>query len=303
MLTAFVPIWVLTAVGYLASRTNVLGDRAETVLGRFAFYLAMPAVLFTTLLNTSPSRIANKGMLAFAISTAVVALAGFALSRWVFARPPGDQAVGAMAAGYVNSGNLGIPVAVGVLGDSSFIVGVLLFQVTVVMPMVLAAVEVGAGKRGGTTRTLAMLPLRNPIIAASLAGVLIGATGWRPPQLVLQPLEALGSAGVPTALVVLGMSLHATREPVSPGERAELGVIVVLKLLAQPLVAFGACTLLGVEGPLLLAAVVCAALPSAQNVYVVAKQYLPDARLPRDAVLVSTLLSMVTLSLAAFLLG
>jgi predicted permease len=303
VLTAFLPIWVLTLVGYVASRTDVLGDRAETVLGRFAFYLAMPAVLFTTLLNTAPSKIANKGMLAFAISTVVVGLIGLALGRWVFQRRLGDRAIGAMAAGYVNSGNLGIPVAVGVLGDSSFIVGVLLFQVTVVMPLVLVAVEVDAGKRGGTLRTVAMLPLRNPIIAASLAGVLIGATGWQPPRLVLQPLEALGSAGVPTALVVLGMSLHAKREPISAGDRAELGVTVALKLLAQPLVAFGACLLLGVSGPLLLAAVVCSALPTAQNVYVLAKQYLPDSRLPRDAILVSTLLSMGTLSLAAFLLG
>lgn len=301
VLGGFVPIWVLTAIGFLAARTDVLGERAETVLGRFAFYLAMPAVLFTTLLGSDPGRLANRGLLAFVISTFLVGAVGLVVQWKVFRRPLPDQALGAMSGAYVNSGNLGIPVAVGVLGDSSFMVAVLLFQPVVVMPMVLAAVEVGSGRRGSALRTLVLLPVRNPIILASLLGVAFSALGLTLPRLVLQPLEALGAAGVPTALVVLGMSLNARRSP-NPGGRAELGVVVASKLLLHPLVTFLACLALGVSGPLRLAAVVCAALPTAQNVYVLARQYRPDARLPRDAVLVSTALSMATLSVVVLLL-
>ncbi|CAL9526823.1 hypothetical protein SUDANB95_03919 [Actinosynnema sp. ALI-1.44] len=301
MLSGFVPIWVLTAVGFAAARTNVLGDRAETVLGRFAFYLAMPAVLFTTLLDGEPGALANKGVLAFVIATFVVGAIGLIVHWKVFRRPLPDRTLAAMAGAYVNSGNLGIPVAVGILGDSSFMVAVLLFQPVVLMPIVLAAVEVGSGKRGGTLKTLVTLPVRNPIILASLLGVTVGATGWRPPDLVLEPLAALGSAGVPTALVVLGMSLGGMRLP-DRESRAQLGVTVLLKLLLHPLVTFLGCLVLGVDGPLRLAAVVCAALPTAQNVYVLARQYRPDARLPRDAVLLSTALSMITLSLVTVLL-
>ncbi len=301
VLSGFVPIWVLTVIGFVAARTDVLGERAESVLGRFAFYLAMPAVLFTTLVDSEPGALANLGVLAFVIGTFVVGTIGLLLHWKVFRRSLPDQALGAMAGAYVNSGNLGIPVAVGVLGDSSFMVAVLLFQPVIVMPMVLAAVEVGSGRRGGMLRTLVTLPVRNPIILASLLGVVVGATGWRPPELVLEPLKALGSAGVPTALVVLGMSLSAMRAPDRDG-RAQVGATVALKLLVHPLVTFLACLALGVDGPLRLAAVVSAALPTAQNVYVLARQYRPDARLPRDAVLVSTALSMVTLSVVAVLL-
>ncbi|MFD1151222.1 AEC family transporter [Saccharothrix hoggarensis] len=297
----FAPIWVLTAIGFLTARTNVLGERGEAVLGRFAFHLAMPAVLFTAQLSGDPAKLANRGLLAFVISTFVVGAVGVVVQWKVFRRSLPDQALGAMSGAYVNSGNLGIPVAVGVLGDSSFMVAVLLFQPVVVMPLVLAAVEVGSGRKGSALRTLALLPVRNPIILASLLGVACSALGVRLPRLVLEPLEALGAAGVPTALVVLGMSLNARRSP-NPGGRAEPGVAVASKLLLHPLVTFLACVALDVTGPLRLAAVLCAALPTAQNVYVLARQYRPDARLPRDAVLVSTALSMVTLSVVALLL-
>ncbi|QFZ21790.1 AEC family transporter [Saccharothrix syringae] len=301
VLGGFAPIWVLTAVGFAAARTDVLGDRAETVLGRFAFYLAMPAVLFTTLLGGSPADLANRGVLAFVISTFVVGLVGYAVQWRVFRRSPPDRALGAMAGCYANAGNLGIPVAVGVLGDSSFVVAVLLFQPVVVMPVVLAAVEVGSGRRGSALRTLALLPVRNPLILASLLGLVCGLLGVRVPELVLEPVRALGAAGVPTALVVLGMSLDAARAP-EPGVRAELATAVALKLLLHPLVAFLACLALDVTGPPRLAAVVCAALPTAQNVYVLARRYRSDPRFQRDAVLVSTVLSMATLSVVVLLL-
>lgn len=301
VLGGFAPIWVLTAVGFVAARTNVLGDRAETVLGRFAFYLAMPAVLFTTLLDGSPADLANRGVLAFVVGTVVVGLLGYALQWKAFRRSPPDRVLGAMAGSYANAGNLGVPVAVGVLGDSSFVAAVLLFQPLVVMPLVLTALEVGSERRGSVLRTLVLLPVRNPLILGSLLGLACGLLDVRLPDLVLDPVEALGAAGVPTALVVLGMSLSGARVP-ERGGRAELAAVVVLKLLVHPLVAFLVCLALDVTGPLRLAAVVCAALPTGQNVYVLARQYRPDPRLPRDAVLVSTALSMVTLSVVVLLL-
>lgn len=46
LLSAFTPIWTLTAIGYAVGRSGLLGDRAEPVLGRFVFHVAMPSALF-----------------------------------------------------------------------------------------------------------------------------------------------------------------------------------------------------------------------------------------------------------------
>jgi predicted permease len=296
VLTAFVPIWTLTVLGYLVGRSGVLGDRAELVLGRLVFHVAMPAVLFTTLSRTPVSRLLSPAIAVFAVGTLVVGVGALAASRWLFGRGLADQSISAMAACYVNSANLGVPVAISVLGDASFIVTVLLFQVLLVTPLVLTLVELDVAAAGGNRwRELLTLPVRSPIIAASALGVIVSALGWRLPDLLAGPLAQLGAAAVPTALLVLGMSLHG-RERRKPANRRELWVTVLLKAVAQPLVAFLAGEALGLDGHLLLAVVLCSALPTAQNVFVYAHQYALDTRLPRNAVLLSTVLSMITLS-------
>ncbi|MFE0462056.1 AEC family transporter [Kitasatospora sp. NPDC058965] len=304
LLAGFAPIWLLTAVGYLVARSGLLGDQAELVLGRFVFHVAMPAALFTMLAKAPLASFANPSMLAFAAGTLVASLLGWAAARWLFGRGTADQAISSMASGYVNSANLGIPVAVQVLGDASFVGPVLLFQVLLVTPVILAVLDAGTrtgppSARGRLVGTL-RLPLRNPIILASAAGALCSGLGLHLPGPVAHSGEVLGAAGVPTALVTLGMSLHRPRAAaavpgaVGPGE---VGLAVLTKNLVQPLVAFlVGSALLHLKPHQLLAVVICSALPTAQNVFVYARQYGLNTALPRNSVLWSTLLSMLTLS-------
>ncbi|WP_035841009.1 AEC family transporter [Kitasatospora azatica] len=300
LLASFVPIWVLTAVGYLVSRTGLLGEQAEAVLGKFVFHVAMPAALFTMLAKAPLRTFANSSMLAFAAGTLVASLLGWGGARWLFGRRPADQAISGMAAGYVNSANLGIPVAVQVLGDASFVGPVLLFQVLLVTPVILGALDAGTSTEpGNRLARMLRLPLRNPIIMASTLGVACSAAGWHLPPALGHSFELLGGAGVPTALITLGMSLHARPSATAEGGvlRAELGLSVLTKNMVQPLVAFAVGSLLlHLTAHQLLAVVICSALPTAQNVFVYARQYGVSTALPRDSVLWSTLVSMVTLS-------
>ncbi|RZQ63687.1 AEC family transporter [Amycolatopsis suaedae] len=304
-LAAFAPIWVLTGLGYLLRRFDVLGERADAVLTRFVFLVAMPAVLFSTLIGTPFTALVNEGVLAFVAGTVVAAALGFAVSLLVFRRKLAERTLSTAVASYVNAGNLGIPVALQVLGNSTFIVAVLLFQSLVMMPLMLAVVETGvAGGKGVRVRTLLTLPVRNPVIAASLLGVIVGSLGLDLPTVLLEPIHTLGDAGVACALVVLGMSLRGDRaDGPAPARRWEIVTMVALKVVVQPAVTFGACLLLGLPGPLLFAAVLCSALPTAQNIFIAAGRYAVEVRFVRDCVLISTLCSMVTLSLIAWLLG
>ncbi|BFV60868.1 AEC family transporter [Kitasatospora sp. CMC57] len=302
LLSSFVPIWALTAVGYLAGRTGLLGEQAEAVLGRFVFHVAMPAALFTMLAGAPLGSFANTSMLAFAVGTLAASLLGWAAARWLFDRKPADRAISLMAAGYVNSANLGIPVAVQVLGDASFIGSVLLFQVLLVTPVILTALDAttGGGRDGGRPDRrlgrLLRMPLRNPVILASALGATCSALGWQLPTALGHSCVLLGGAGVPTALITLGLSLHGRPPTTGSSPRAELAVTVLTKNLIQPLVALAVGALLQLSGRQLLAVVLCSALPTAQNVFVYAREYGLSTALPRNSVLCSTLLSMVTLS-------
>ncbi|WP_457029574.1 AEC family transporter [Kitasatospora sp. P5_F3] len=297
LLSSFVPIWALTAVGYLVGRTGLLGEQAEAVLGRFVFHVAMPAALFTMLAGAPLGSLANTSILAFAAGTLAASLLGWAAARWLFDRRPADRAISSMAAGYVNSANLGIPVALQVLGDASFIGQVLLFQVLLVTPVILTALDVGTRGGGGAAhRRLLLMPLRNPVILASALGATCSALHWQLPTALGHSCALLGSAGVPTALITLGLSLHGRPATTGSSPRAEVGVVVLTKNLVQPLAALAVGSMLQLSDRQLLAVVLCSALPTAQNVFVFAREYGLSTALPRNSVLCSTLLSMVTLS-------
>ncbi|MFB6816597.1 AEC family transporter [Streptomyces sp. NPDC056347] len=316
LLTAFAPIWMLTAIGYAVGRGGLLGAGAEAVLGRFVFHVAMPAALFTMVSGARPGAFANPSMVAFAAGTALACGLGFLLSGRLFGRGTADRAIGGMVSGYVNSANLGIPVAVQVLGDASFVAQIILFQVLLVSPVILTLLDSGTESGTGTggsavLRRMLTMPVRNPIILASLLGLAVSALGLRLPHALAHSCELLGSAAVPTALIALGLSLHtrpvggeATPTGGSGPGRAETVLAVALKTVFQPLIAFAVGgPLLGLPGPQLLAVVLCSALPAAQNAFIYAQQYGLDTRAPRDAVVASTVVSMATLSLATWALG
>ena len=321
LFSAFAPIWALTAVGYLVARSRVLGPHAEAVLARFVFLVAMPAALLGTLSRTPLGHVANASILAFAVGTAATCLLGALASRRLFGRALADQAIGGMVAGYVNSANLGIPVATQVLGDASFPAAVVLFQVLAITPLILSLLD--AGTRSADRPRLVdavLLPVRNPIIAACAIGMVVSAAHWRLPAPVASSCGLLGGAAVPTALVTLGMSLHGRRvspagdaddaDDADPGATAvpraasELAVAVILKTLIQPVLAYAVGRwALHLPAHDLLAVVLCSALPTAQNAFIYAREYGLRTALARDAIVVSTVLSMATLSLVAWLLG
>ncbi|MFF8774900.1 AEC family transporter [Kitasatospora sp. NPDC015120] len=300
LLSGFAPIWALTAVGYLLGRGGLLGEHAEQVLNRFVFHAAMPAALFLLIGRTPLDRFANASMVAFTTGTVVAGGLGLVAAHRLFGRGPAERALGGMAAGYVNSANLGIPVATQVLGDASFVGPVVLFQILVVTPAVLTVLDSGrAGLRAALT-----LPLRNPILLAVGLGAVVSATGLHPPAELHRSCELLGGAAVPTALVALGLSLSHPPAVTGASRYLEVGTAVALKTVVQPLAAWAAGALvLGLPPHQLLTVVLFSALPTAQNVFTYAREYDRGAAFARDTVLVSTLVSMATLSLVGRSLG
>ncbi|MBF9066674.1 AEC family transporter [Streptacidiphilus fuscans] len=301
LLGAFIPIWILTAVGYAARRRGLLSETAGSALGRFVFHMAMPAALFMTLSATPMAGYDYRALLAFGASTAVVIGVGWLGVSRLYGRKAGERPVWGMAAGYVNSANLGIPIAQQVLHSVSFLAEVVLLQTLVVTPVILIALDRHGDSAGRVRlRRIASLPFRNPVILGSALGVVWSAAHLPVPHAVSSSLELLAGAAVPVALIALGASLHSESGLKVPP--AETAVITVLKLVAQPLVALVFGVALHLTGAELLAVVVCAGLPTAQNTFIFAQEYGVGEALASRVVIVTTLFSLGTLAAAAALL-
>lgn len=131
LISAFGPIWILTAVGYGARRWGLLDEAAAGVLGRFVFHLAMPAALFLSLARTPLNGFQVRALAASAAAAGVVIAVAWWCAGRFFNRKAAERPIFGMAAGYVNSANLGIPVALQVIGNVSFLVEVVLLQTLV----------------------------------------------------------------------------------------------------------------------------------------------------------------------------
>ena len=303
VLIGFAVIGAVIGVGYLVGRLGLLGDHAEFVLGRLAFFVLSPALLFTVLAEADADELFSSLLPVSAIA-ALSCMALFAvIAVLVWRRAVPETMIGSMASGYANANNIGLPVAAYVLGDPAFAAPLILLQIVILTPIILTILDVSTSGTLSVARVLSQ-PIRNPLIIGSGLGLLLSVTSIELPEPVMEPFHIIGASAVPTVLLLFGMSLHGRRILEAGSRRADILLAVALKNLIMPAIAWvvGAFVF-GLTGLPLFAVVVLAGLPTAQNVFNYALRFDRAVPLARDAVLISTVLSVPTLVVIAALLA
>ncbi len=293
VVAAFAALVSVALLGYLIGMTGLLRAADELVLSRLAFFVATPALMFATVSRADLGVLFSPVLLTEVVAVACTQVVFVLVAMLVWRRNRREATIGALASSYVNAGNLGVPIAMYVLGDGALVAPILLFQLVVITPIAFLILDKG----GRSMRAALVRPLRNPLTVATLLGLACALTEVRLPVLVMRPIDLLGGAAVPVALLAYGLSLYGSRRAATPAEEDGVGrdivLAVVLKAFVQPVIAYvTARFLLGLDGTALLAATLFAALPTAQNIYVYAVNYDTGRRLARSAVLLTTVLSI-----------
>lgn len=304
VLTGFAVVWIIILVGYLIGRLDVLGSNAQNVLSRLAFFVASPALLLVTLSDADLHTVFSLPLLVAAASAFGTALVFVLCTRWWLRRPLPEALISAMSSSLVNGANLGLPIAVYVLGDAAYIAPVLIFQMAFFTPLFLMLMDSATSGRRTSLLTFLAQIVRNPIIIGTLIGLLLAATGTALPVIIQEPVSLIGGAAVPAMLLAFGISLVGSRPLTRDGgRRTDVVLATVFKLGLQPLLAYAlARFVLGMDGHLLFAVVVTSALPTAQNVFVAASRYGEGVLVAKDTVLITTIMSLPVLVLIAALL-
>jgi len=303
VLVGFSIIGFVILVGYIVELLKVIGVGAGLVLNRVAFFVAAPALLFTVLSQADVRVLFSTFLLTTLCSVAVGATLYLVIARVFFHTPMAQTVLGAASSSYVNANNIGLPVALYVLGSARYVAPVLLLQLLVLAPLVLGLLDVSTRGRL-SVRAILTQPLRNPMILASVAGALVSATGIVVPATVMAPLELLGGAAIPMMLLAFGMSLHGERLLKAGSGRKRVVAASVIKVAVMPVVAY----LFGrfvfeLDAAELFAVVTIAALPTAQNIFNFAARYDRGVVVTRDTVLVTTIVSVPVLLVIAVLLA
>lgn len=300
VLNAALPIFALILTGYLCARFGGFDRSATDNLNRFAVYLALPALMFLAMSKITPDQVRQFGFaLTFAGGIAVTFAIGFGLSR-LRGRAVANSSIEGLDAGYSNVGFMGIPLCLLVFGQESLPAAIIatLFTACVLFLFAIVLIEIDLHKGASLVRTVGKVflsLLRNPLLIAPLAGLLVGLTGIVLPAPLVQFASILGGAASPCALVCIGLFL--AQERVVSGDAGSIGALVVLKLLVHPAVtALLAFYIFDVPSLWARSAVLLSALPIGSGPFTIAKLYGLEAGVTSGAILVSHLVSVLTVS-------
>lgn len=294
------PFFALIFCGYGAGRFGLLNPSAIAGVNSFVFYFALPAFIFNLLATSPIADVFNVPFMAAYLSVGLVVFAVAAtLGRLLFRVKFGEAALQGSSAVLGNTGYMGLPLVAAAFGHKAAIpllLGLTL-EATILIPLTIAVVEASQGGggqwlkvAGSVSRSLA----RNPLIIAIFSGVLISAFTLDLPTPIAKFSDLLGAAAGPCALFALGATLVG--RPLSAG-LAETSYMSALKLFVHPAAMWLTMTQIFTIDPLwATVAILGASLPVAANVFIVARQY--DTYLERvsSAILLSTVVSMVTVS-------
>ncbi|MFF2246816.1 AEC family transporter [Arthrobacter sp. NPDC058130] len=305
VLAGFFVVWAIILVGMFVGRRNILGENARSVLSALTFFVASPALLFETLSKANLHNVFAAPLLVTAVGAVTTAVLFFGIVRFALNRPVPEALISSMSASLANSANLGIPIAVFVLGDASYVAPLLIFQLAFFTPMFLMALDATTSSHRTTPLRFVLMILRNPMIVGTGLGLLVAGTGWQVPPLILEPIHLIGGAAIPAMLIAFGMSLNGSKPlQASSGRRLDALLASGFKLFVHPLVAYlFARFALGMQEQALFAAVVTAALPTAQNVFVAASRYRTGVTVAKDTVLITTVVAVPAMIGVALLLA
>ena len=291
------PFFALIGLGWWAGRVRFFSPEATAYLTKFVFYFALSAMLFRFAANLSLAEIWDTRF-ALAYLTGCTVVYALAMAVAFLRRITVEEAaVEAQCAVIGNTGFLGVPMLVVLMGSQAAGSVLLVLAIDLIVFSSVITLVMTARREGGVSRrtlgTLAMGLVKNPMILSMTLGFAWSATGLPVPAPVNEFLAILGAAATPGALFAIGCSL-ATRS----AERLQVAVwLSFCKLILHPAaVAVAAFLIFRVDPERAGVMVAAASLPVAGNVYILAQHYGVAPQRVSASILISTAVSILTVS-------
>lgn len=281
------PDFALIVAGCLICRHTPLNRPIWEGVERLVYFLLFPALLFTAIVR-NPLGLSDA--LPLASSALLVVAVGVALAYALRAFPGVDahlHASGAQTAFRFNS-YVALALSERLAGGPGVAWMALLVSVCVPLCNVAAVWPLARQGGQGFGREL----IRNPLILATVSGLLFNLLGLTLPDLATTTLNRLGAAALPLGLMAVGAGLHMGALREGPKLAASL---LVIKHAAMPAVALAVVHGMGLPVGQQAVVVAFAALPTASSAYVLAVRMGGHGGFTAGLVTVSTLLGMVGL--------
>jgi malonate transporter and related proteins len=297
------PIFGLILVGYLAGKTPIMPAQAVRGIANATTYLMIPVLLFRSTIGDGTVPNMEFGIvLAYFSGCLIFLILALISGRLLFKMRLEQLGVFGMASMYSNAALLGLPLMQTAFGTSGVILQtkILAFHSLILLPVTTMLIALGRGQTGGFfkfIRPAVKDTVSNPIIIGLVSGLVWSFTGvglWGPLDKMTGMLSAAAS---PTALIALGAALAQSTLRMG-SELLEAVTVAILKLALHPLIVwYLTARVAGLPPEAVAVATVTAALPAGANVYLQAHQFGVYVTGAVNAVMLTTLLSVISITL------
>ena len=308
VVASLTPVFLLIALGYFAGRRDWIRESAVRDLSNLVFLLLIPALLFRTMSGVHVETLDLRPLAAYfpaALLLLIVSIAWRGFNR--------SSVVMALGGVFSNMVMIGITLVELAYGKAALVTLLTLVSVhalilltvgSVVLELVVAREAREGGERAPHVLETAWSAFKgaliHPIPLPIISGLLFAQSGWSLPAVVDKPLQLLGSAFGPLALVLVGVTL--ARTPLSGHLKPALWITASKNLLLPLLVGVSAWAW-GITGLPLTVMVVAAALPMGANVFLFAQRYEVAEGLTTAAMGLSTVLALFTLTIVMLVMS
>jgi len=292
------PVFAVILTGWIVGYTGYVSRTLSDALIHFAYNIAMPALLIVTIAQEPGHSLINwRFLVSFGGGSLICFVLVFGVMSIHGSRTLASRAMYGMAASMTNTGFVALPVLQAIYGQRAVLPAAIatVFVAVVMFPIAVILLEFGRQDAHGA-RTAPMVTAKhvvfNPMVISTLIGMLLSVLRLRLPGPVTAYLGIFADALTPCALFAIGLGLS------TDGLRANLrkaSLLAFVKLVVMPLIVCGLSMALGLDPLYTIAAVICAAVPTAKTVYILAGEYHCEEMMVASTVSMTTLVSVISL--------
>ena len=292
------PVFAIIVTGWLAGWLGYISRSLADGLVHFAYNVAMPALLFVTIAQEPARNLLEwRFLLAFGGGSILCFALVFLTVRVGWGRDHASSTIYGMAAAMTNTGFVALPILHSIYGQPAVLPAAIatVFVAGVMFPATVILLESERhGAHAGATGSVMLMKqiLLNPMVLSTLIGLAWTITDLPMPAPLAAYMNILAAALTPCALFAIGLGLSV--EAIRSNFMASIALAVV-KLVIMPLIVYGFCVASGLNPLYTIAAVICAAVPTAKTVYILAGEYKVEEPLVAATVSITTLVSVATL--------
>jgi len=298
-LNIILPVFGLVICGYLVGLTKILNEEGIDGLTNFVFYVAIPVLMFRSILNSEFPDLEDMGILtAYFGGCYLTFLIALVFGKTAFRLPLKELAIFGMGSMYGNTVMLGLPLIYAIYGEAGMVPILLIvgFHNPFLITLTAIVVEMGRSERtdwGSVLYSALKILMKNPVVIAILFAIAWRSIGIPTLVPVDRFAELLGEAAAPCALFALGASLTTYK---IAGNINESISIVVLKLFLHPFLVWVLAYYVFNLNPVWVAiATITAALPTGANVFIYSRGFGIYVARATSATLISTGLSIFSI--------